>query len=388
MAVDPVDQSSRVTNISGESVSLIVASTNAADVGSAISTIIYGRIINGGVLDSMKMSIGTKNDTSLTFSSTTLTTEKEFPYEAWAHASETTRTKKLDTVVANTLTTDGDYCVNYRTGLVVGKKADTGTSLTVSYSYRSALSSIVTGDITVDSEFPTAAALGDATANPTTTSVASMSMGYNGTTWDRVRVTTTGKILNSSEYAEDTVFADASYVTLAGQEIDDPTALATMTEGDVGNVKGDLSGRTIVTLGTLSAGENLTDNLVQVAMKPVATATNTYSRDTSTALEASSIAKASAGNLYRAFGVIDASAATDIYYIQFLDSATLTADGAVSHLITPIPVNHTTGTDSSFDTGHFDAGIAATAGIVIVASTTMVLKAIAGSVLFATVLYK
>lgn len=229
----------------------------------------------------------------------------------------------------------------------------------------------------------------DAQTNATLhTTFLSRSMGYNGTTWDRVRVTTTGKILNSSEYAEDTVFADASYVTLAGQEIDDPTALATMTEGDVGNIKGDLSGRTIVTLGTLSAGENLTDNLVQVAMKPVATATNTYSRDTSVALEASSISKASAGNLYRAFGVIDASAATDIYYIQFLDSATLTADGAVTHLITPIPVNHTTGTDSSFDTGHFDAGVAATAGIVIVASTTMVLKTIAGSILFATVLHK
>ena len=202
------------------------------------------------------------------------------------------------------------------------------------------------------------------------------------------RMTLDRKQITASEQKEDSVFADASYLSLGGQEIDDPTALATMTEGDVGNMKGDLSGRLITTLGTLSAGEDLTNNLVATAMRPVAVATYTYSRDSSAALEASSIAKARAGNLYRAFGVIDASAATDIYYIQFLDSATLTADGAVTHLITPIPVNHTTGTDSSFDTGHFDAGIAATAGIVIVASTTMVLKAIAGSVLFATVLYK
>lgn len=202
------------------------------------------------------------------------------------------------------------------------------------------------------------------------------------------RMTLDRKQITASEQKEDSVFADTSYLSLGGQEIDDPTALATMTEGDVGNFKGDLSGRHIVTLGTLSAGEDLTNNIVAMAMKPLAVATYTYSRDSSVALEASSISKASAGNLYRAFGVIDATAATDIYYIQFLDSATLTADGAVTHLITPVPVNHTTGTDSSFDTGHFDAGVAATAGIVIVASTTMVLKTIAGSVLFATVLFK
>lgn len=42
----------------------------------------------------------------------------------------------------------------------------------------------------VDTELPAAAALADATANPTTTSVGSFVHGYNGTTWDRLRSTT------------------------------------------------------------------------------------------------------------------------------------------------------------------------------------------------------
>lgn len=45
--------------------------------------------------------------------------------------------------------------------------------------------------VTVDSEFPTAAAITDAFANPTTTSVMAMGMGWNGTTWDRLKSDTT-----------------------------------------------------------------------------------------------------------------------------------------------------------------------------------------------------
>lgn len=42
------------------------------------------------------------------------------------------------------------------------------------------------GGITVDSEFPDAAAITDNFANPTTTSVMSMLMGWDGSTWDRM----------------------------------------------------------------------------------------------------------------------------------------------------------------------------------------------------------
>jgi len=44
-----------------------------------------------------------------------------------------------------------------------------------------------TGTLAVDSELPAAAALADATANPTTTSVGALALGWNGSTWDRER---------------------------------------------------------------------------------------------------------------------------------------------------------------------------------------------------------
>ncbi len=45
----------------------------------------------------------------------------------------------------------------------------------------------VSGTVTADTEIPTAAALADNTANPTTPSLGSLSMGYDGSTWDRIR---------------------------------------------------------------------------------------------------------------------------------------------------------------------------------------------------------
>jgi hypothetical protein len=48
--------------------------------------------------------------------------------------------------------------------------------------------------VTVDSELPAAAALADATANPTVPGVGGFLMGFNGTTWDRVRTANTGRL--------------------------------------------------------------------------------------------------------------------------------------------------------------------------------------------------
>jgi hypothetical protein len=48
----------------------------------------------------------------------------------------------------------------------------------------------VSGTVTVDSELPAAAALADATANPTAPATADFLHGYNGSTWDRLRSTT------------------------------------------------------------------------------------------------------------------------------------------------------------------------------------------------------
>jgi hypothetical protein len=45
----------------------------------------------------------------------------------------------------------------------------------------------VSGTVTADTELPTAAALADAAANPTTPTVGAANLGFNGTTWDRLK---------------------------------------------------------------------------------------------------------------------------------------------------------------------------------------------------------
>lgn len=51
-----------------------------------------------------------------------------------------------------------------------------------------------TVSVTADTEFPTASALADNEANPTTTRVGANLLGFDGTTWDRVRVNADGSL--------------------------------------------------------------------------------------------------------------------------------------------------------------------------------------------------
>lgn len=52
----------------------------------------------------------------------------------------------------------------------------------------------VSGNVTADTELPAAAALADATANPTVPGVGGFLLGWNGTTWDRVKTANTGRL--------------------------------------------------------------------------------------------------------------------------------------------------------------------------------------------------
>ena len=110
--------------------------------------------------------------------------------------------------------------------------------------------------------------------------------------------------------------------------------------------------------------------------------------DQSAALENDSASKASAGYLVTAFGRIDSTAATDDYYVQFYDSATVPADGTVTFLLAPIRIAHTTGTSSTVDLDLKREYIYASAGISWAISTTEFTKTVAGDVASMTVLYK
>lgn len=92
--------------------------------------------------------------------------------------------------------TDADYSglINDANGLLwtrIGAALPAGTNIIGSIS----IDQTTPGNTNkVDTELPDAAALADATANPTVPGVGSFLMGFNGTTWDRVRTANTGRL--------------------------------------------------------------------------------------------------------------------------------------------------------------------------------------------------
>lgn len=85
-----------------------------------------------------------------------------------------------------------------RSGSLVVNLASGGTLITAGQKAMAASVPVVIASdqsaITVDSELPAAAALADAAANPTVPGVGAFLMGFNGTTWDRVRTANTGRL--------------------------------------------------------------------------------------------------------------------------------------------------------------------------------------------------
>lgn len=215
---------------------------------------------------------------------------------------------------------------------------------------------IITGDLTLG-EFPAAAALADNTANPTTTGAASYIMGYDGTTWDRMPGdSTNGLKTQPATGGSGTVSATTQRVVLA-------TDVA------------------------LPAGTNL---IGKTNRSFNASTTDGFSRDISTALEPSSVTSAAPALLASGFIFIDDTAATDIYYLQFFNSTTVPADTTASTgIISPIIINHTTGTPTKVDFSFLDEnGIFFSTGIAWAISTTQFTKTVAGNVATGTIFYK
>ena len=100
--------------------------------------------------------------------------------------------------------------------------------------------------VTVDSEFPAAAAITDNFANPTTTSAMSMLMGYDGSAWDRVTIG------GGTE-------ATALRVTIAS----DSTGVLSIDDNG-GNISIDDGGNTITVDGTVDLGSTATTHLSEI----------------------------------------------------------------------------------------------------------------------------
>lgn len=152
LPVEVVADSSFIVNVAGEAVSFYYYDAGGAltaDAGQLAGTIIVGKTTNTGILKELGDAIGTHLDSSLTFTCDALTNEVAFPFmkaEMYDGDSGKQKAYKITEGFAN-----GDYCFDYRNGVVYGKKATATASMTgVGYKIMSTTSSggtVVTGDV-------------------------------------------------------------------------------------------------------------------------------------------------------------------------------------------------------------------------------------------------
>lgn len=154
------------------------------------------------------------------------------------------------------------------------------------------------------------------------------------------------------------------------------------------------AGSQFVTLSSTLAGEDQSESggivgTQGVTNKFVSTSGYVLSVDQSSTLEASSVVKASDGVLYAVSGRIDSTAPSATYFLQFLNSASLPSDGAVTMLRGARKYVHATGTDTQIDIdmSRYN-GVYGSAGLVLCLSSTEFTKTISGAYLSMTAYYK
>lgn len=129
MPVDDMSASSSIQTISGETVSLYYsnAGTRTVDAGQAAGVAVTFQLANKNILDAGGGYIGTKDDSSVSFTGDCLTTQIDLPKIAEAHIHGTWA-EKLAAITANM--SNGEFCIDHRSGTGYGVKATTTSSLT------------------------------------------------------------------------------------------------------------------------------------------------------------------------------------------------------------------------------------------------------------------
>ena len=439
MPTDRVDDASTVSTATSETVvwSFVSSGAWAAAVGEAAGTICTSKLTYTGVLNSMNSAVGSYNDTSLSLGATTrFDTLVSIPETIFSEIQFMSPTDQK-AAVTRYLTTNGYYAIDHRRGQLWGIAKATVANDAATYDYMAPIAGSggaggdvniikVAGDTvaaantartTATKVVPTQPIdeagniLGKTAANTARTTATKVQpnqevdpagnvitfdtagadaasntskrnpviawlVGFNGTTWDRLRTAVT------------TVSA-----TLTGFLNTLPWAVynatpATRTEGQGGPLQSASTGHLLSAEGFAPQAEDNTNGVIATQNKPLAVSTYAWSTDNSAALEASTVTKASAGILRSVAGRVNSTHASGTYYIQCINAASLPADGAVTLLRAPLKIIHTLNTDSNFSIDCTDNGIYASTGIVIDISTTEWTKTISGAFLSTTVLYK
>jgi len=151
--------------------------------------------------------------------------------------------------------------------------------------------------------------------------------------------------------------------------------------------KTDDNGYAVVKEAFIPDGVDNTNNVYATASKPTTGTAYAWTPYVSQALDSGEVIKASAGKLRKISAIIGTAAASDEYFLQVFDAAAQPANGAVTFLVPPRSVNHTSGVSSVVEWEIPEPGINFLAGLTVCISTTQGTKTIAGDVAFFTAYY-
>lgn len=148
MPTDRVDDTSVVNSSSAETVVWYFDSSNAwgAAVGEAAGTVCYAKLTYSGVTNSLGSSVGSYNDTSLSFAAATRAETLVSVPEAVFTQMETLGVTDKIAMIGNYLTTSGYFAVDHRRGAVWCKHKATVANDSATYKYQTPLSGGGTGD--------------------------------------------------------------------------------------------------------------------------------------------------------------------------------------------------------------------------------------------------
>jgi len=332
------------TNIAGASwmnglygAGIVTQATPTTDAGEAAGTVVIAKLAYSGILDTLGVGIGNKDATSLAWTTGTVLPAK-YMKDCPKYPIEDVTNKELVDIaydIVKNYSTNGEWCLDHRLGVIFGKKASTGTSDTAAYKVATQTTgggTSISESINVAKYGNVAAVKDDAAYAPathypvpvagvadeaSTDSVDEGDLGYLRMTLDR-------KQINASEHIDDAALAGGKYTTVMGARADED-ATDSVDEGDAGYLR--------MTLDRLLLSSNSAQTANGLTPLTDADADNT-----------AQTIKGSAGNLYN---LIAYNPNTTIAYVQIFNHASPTVGTTAAVYILPIPPNGIAGIEPS-----------------------------------------
>lgn len=264
------------------------AGVRTSDAGQAAGTVVDATFVHKNILNSLGTNVATKNDTSLAYTCLALTTELEIasqPGIATLMEALDNQTPAVRAAQVGALLNAGEFIVDYRRGLLIGKKATTASTMTgVTYQY-------------------------------------SVGSGGTGTLANQVQ----GNVASGS--------ADSGNPVKVGLKVN--VTSPTFTDGNRADLQGDINGYVKNREQYAAIGEDNVNGVLAYAVKPLSTSTYSWTRFQNYGANATLNIKATTGNIY-SYYAYQTNAANR--FEQLHNTATTPSGGAVpahSFLVEP-----------------------------------------------------